>query len=307
MKRMLLLAALFVTVTCSFGYSAAKPEPASDHPLVPRFPGAEITAYDTQRSKEYLLPTGPMTGGTTGPSMKLKGKLMSVTYSAPVGTPTADILRHYEKVFKDAEFQLFFTASGEELAPHTLWAETYYPDTEKYFLQGDTRNQGFISARRDAPDGDMCVAVYVTQGWYTYPVVQLDIVMLPSGKSQKAAANRFLKDLRDNGRSVVYDITFDGTQLQKDAEKPLNELVSLLKENRKVKLFVACHTDDSKPYNEMQDIARRRAETVKRYLVNAGVDEARLQEAGVGPACPVVPHWDMSAGRKNNRIEFIVQ
>lgn len=307
MKRILLIAMLSLSIPVALVCAAAKPEPPADHPLLPRFPGSEITAFEVLPNREYVLPIGPMTGGAAGKTMKLKGKLTRITYSAPAGSTSADVMKYFEKVFNDGDFQLFFSAAGEELAPHALWAETYYPETEKYFLQGETRHQGFIAARRDASDGDMCAAVYVSQGWYMYPVIQLDLLVLPSGKASKAAANRFMKDLRDNGRAVTTDIPFSGTELKAGAEQPLNELASLLRENRKVQLYIVAHTDNSRPYAELCELALARARAVKDYLVKAGIDENRLQEAGVGPVSPLVPHWDFGASRKNNRIEFIVK
>jgi outer membrane protein OmpA-like peptidoglycan-associated protein len=52
------------------------------------------------------------------------------------------------------------------------------------------------------------------------------------------------------------------------------------------------------------DLSRRRAESVKAYLVEHGVDASRIVTIGHGPDKPVDSN-DTKAGRANNRrIEF---
>jgi outer membrane protein OmpA-like peptidoglycan-associated protein len=52
------------------------------------------------------------------------------------------------------------------------------------------------------------------------------------------------------------------------------------------------------------DLSRRRAASVKRYLVEGGVEESRITTNGFGPDKPIDTN-DTNEGRANNRrIEF---
>ncbi|MFO7566348.1 MAG: OmpA family protein [Enhygromyxa sp.] len=67
---------------------------------------------------------------------------------------------------------------------------------------------------------------------------------------------------------------------------------------------ISGHTDNKGDHDRNVDLSRRRAESVKRYLVEHGVDEARIETVGHGPDKPIDSN-DTKAGRANNRrIEF---
>jgi OOP family OmpA-OmpF porin len=53
-------------------------------------------------------------------------------------------------------------------------------------------------------------------------------------------------------------------------------------------------------------LSQQRAESVKRYLVEHGVDESRVQARGVGPDEPLLANDSEDARQKNRRIEFRV-
>ena len=97
--------------------------------------------------------------------------------------------------------------------------------------------------------------------------------------------------------------------LDKDTIKPrsrpvLDRFVAVLKEFTFIRIEIAGHTASigSRAYN--MDISRRRAQSVKRYLVEHGIDENRIETRGAGPDEPVADN-DTPAGRaKNNRIEM---
>ena len=51
-------------------------------------------------------------------------------------------------------------------------------------------------------------------------------------------------------------------------------------------------------------LGERRADTVKRYLVDLGVPSARLSTVSFGESRPAVQGHDESAWRYNRRVEF---
>ncbi|MDC7126023.1 MAG: FlgD immunoglobulin-like domain containing protein [Spirochaetales bacterium] len=57
---------------------------------------------------------------------------------------------------------------------------------------------------------------------------------------------------------------------------------------------------------ELIPLSKARAETVKKYLEQLGVNESRMSTEGLGGKKPLVPHGDLDNRWKNRRVEFIL-
>lgn len=104
----------------------------------------------------------------------------------------------------------------------------------------------------------------------------------------------------------IEGITFDTDKdtIRKSSTKTLDGAIKVLKDFPDVRIEVSGHTDDQGDRDHNLDLSRRRAEAVKKYLVDAGIDASRIETVGHGPDKPIEPN-DTKAGRaKNRRIEF---
>ena len=75
---------------------------------------------------------------------------------------------------------------------------------------------------------------------------------------------------------------------------------------RRARIRIEGHTDErgSSEYN--RDLSRRRAESVKRMLIEShGIAEGRLETAGFGESRPVDPGHDETAWAANRRVTFV--
>jgi outer membrane protein OmpA-like peptidoglycan-associated protein len=54
-------------------------------------------------------------------------------------------------------------------------------------------------------------------------------------------------------------------------------------------------------------LSKERAESVRQYLVNKGVNANRLSAEGYGPDKPLVEGTSDEARAKNRRVQFIVE
>ncbi len=105
------------------------------------------------------------------------------------------------------------------------------------------------------------------------------------------------------------NITFEknSTALTSNAETTLDKVVIALLENPTVSIRVDGHTDSSGNSEVNLTISKQRAQSVLDYLVNAGIDENRVDANGYGDQFPIAPN-DTEAGRiKNRRIEIKVK
>jgi OOP family OmpA-OmpF porin len=87
----------------------------------------------------------------------------------------------------------------------------------------------------------------------------------------------------------------------------MNEITQVVKDNPRIKkISIEGHTDDdgSKRYNKK--LSQKRADSVMAYLVEHGVEEARLVAKGFGEEVPLVPNDSPENKEKNRRVEFII-
>jgi OOP family OmpA-OmpF porin len=105
---------------------------------------------------------------------------------------------------------------------------------------------------------------------------------------------------------TIEGITFDNDKdtIRKSSKKALDEAVKVLTEHTEIRIEISGHTDTNGEREHNLDLSKRRAESVKKYLVEHGIDETRITTIGHGPDKPVDTN-DTEKGRANNRrIEF---
>jgi len=80
-----------------------------------------------------------------------------------------------------------------------------------------------------------------------------------------------------------------------------------MKDNPSYKLTIDGHTDSQGDDGKNLTLSQKRAEAVKKYLTDRGVEASRLTAQGFGETKPKDTN-DTSAGRANNRrVEFTVE
>jgi len=117
-------------------------------------------------------------------------------------------------------------------------------------------------------------------------------------KTKPAEASRVFVVLNN----VLFD--FDKAVLKPEGKAEVDKLVAELKKYPKDTVVVVGHTCDigTDAYN--MALGQRRADAVKKYILEQGVDAARVTSTSKGESAPAVPN-DSAAHRKlNRRAEF---
>jgi OOP family OmpA-OmpF porin len=107
---------------------------------------------------------------------------------------------------------------------------------------------------------------------------------------------------------VIEGVFFDTAKarIKSASRTKLDEAAKVLTEFPEVKIEISGHTDSAGSFEYNEDLSRRRAEAVKKYLVDAGVDAGRITTRGAGPNEPIDTNGTPEGRAKNRRIEFKV-
>jgi outer membrane protein OmpA-like peptidoglycan-associated protein len=102
----------------------------------------------------------------------------------------------------------------------------------------------------------------------------------------------------------VFKFDFDSADLKPKNRELLSRIAGILLVSKGFGLSVFGYTDDvgSKEYN--QKLSERRADAVRSYLVQAGIDQAIINTKGYGKTNPLVAGNDDQARAKNRRVEI---
>lgn len=110
------------------------------------------------------------------------------------------------------------------------------------------------------------------------------------------------------GTTAMLNIEFEtgSAELSESSKEYIKQLYDILKNNPKMRLSINGHTDDVGAPKDNYLLSLDRAKSVKRELVNLGIDADRLETKGFGETAPLVPNDSDENRRLNRRTEFIV-
>ena len=104
--------------------------------------------------------------------------------------------------------------------------------------------------------------------------------------------------------SDAVEFDFDKATLRPENRELLSRIAGVLLTSKGYRVQIHGHTDDigSSEYN--QRLSERRADAVRNYLVDAGIDPGIVSTKGHGKTSPVVPGTTPRARAKNRRVEI---
>lgn len=102
-------------------------------------------------------------------------------------------------------------------------------------------------------------------------------------------------------KDIFFD--YDSYLIRPEHIPTLNGIARWLKEND-VKIIVEGHCDERGTVEYNLVLGQKRAESVKSYLVKAGIDEKRIKTISYGKEMPIDPGHDEAAWAKNRRAHF---
>ena len=272
-KRVSLLALAFALVVLCRPASAQDPEPAKDHPSVPRFPGmvmvnAEVTDFD---GFDFDI-------SDDGKTHRAEGKSWDFLYVLNDGA------RHPSRLEVIRNYANQFTARGGKL----LFQNTY--DATMMMPLGTGERWLHLSM----PDSADRILMRI-----------IDTAAME--QKVEFSADEMAAQAASTGTITLHGILFDTakTDIKPESGPVLDEVAAMMKKNAALKFNIVGHTDNvgAKPAN--LTLSKGRAASVKAALVSRGVEAARLTSDGMGDSQPVADNATEDGRAQNRRVELV--
>lgn len=290
---------------------------SADHPLVPRYEGSQIIAYETNAFDEYTLIAGPTRAADSDiipppivskRPIDLEGTVTHLMYSAPEGRSALEVFRNYETAIADAGFEILFSCSQEECGEG--FNRVMNPNSQSDVLLYDTE-QRYLAAEMSGAEGDVYLSLYVTEydpDNRTY--MKLDVIEIaPMEEAMTVVeASEMERGLDTDGSVAVYGILFDFDEatIRPDSKPQLDQIGELLTSRPELNVLIVGHTDAQGALDYNLDLSERRAASVVSALVrDYGIAETRLTPVGVGMAAPVASNRTEDGRALNRRVEIV--
>ena len=325
-KVVMVIAGLMLLIGTLSGSALAKDLPGSkDHPLVKRYEGSEILKYEQKQYDSQVMALGPAENSKKlEKSMTVEGVVTRLTYKAPEGRSSLEVLRNYENELKADGYEVLYSAGKKELGSYFAEAAGYGdiqwpPNVPGLTLNADSQQYSVLKKETEN-GGQVYVAVYAVENrfWASdikeakkgQVLLQVDVVETKpmEAKMVTVTSEEMAQAMSTAGGVALYGIYFDFNKadLKPESEPTLKEIAKLLEAEPELKVLVVGHTDNVGSFESNQDLSQRRAQAVVAALVRQyGVDSKRLKPVGVSFACPKSTNRTEEGRAKNRRVELV--
>lgn len=178
-----------------------------------------------------------------------------------------------------------------------------------------TQGKIIADTKQDLSQANTALAESERSGEMTAAQLSAEQLARADAEQRAAAAQAALANLaavRNDPRGMV--ITLSGSvifasnkaTLLPAAQTRLNQVANVLLTTRERNLIVEGHTDSQGTNSYNQNLSQRRANAVRKYLVQRGYDANLVQATGLGEGQPVADNSSPEGRANNRRVEIII-
>jgi outer membrane protein OmpA-like peptidoglycan-associated protein len=187
--------------------------------------------------------------------------------------------------------------------------ETYGPKENKGCPWPDTDNDGLLDKDDDCP----YIAGPIKNKGCPYQDTDNDGVLdkdddcpNTAGPSSNKGCPVIEKEIEEILNTAFNDLEFENGKdiIKITSFSSLDELAEVLKKKPTWGLQMAGHTDNVGDDQKNLILSKKRAEAVKNYMINKGIDTLRLNTLYFGESMPIAPNDTPEGRQKNRRVEM---
>jgi len=297
---------------------------SEDHPAVGRYPGAGITWQRVENFAQYRIPVGPVTGYRhIDEWIEAEGRVTRTFYELTGVRTHAEVWANYRDALTDGGFEII--AQGLDPAQnieigHRRWLEVYYL-ANPFNASGEAVEQltsgnasqggsGIVFGRRQRAEDTIYALVSLEQHDADTVAILVDVVETKAAETGQvvADAEAIGRDLKDQGRVVLEGLYFDHDRdtLTAESAPALAEIAKFLASAPDKGFYIVGHTDNVGTFAYNLDLSRRRAESVRRALIDDyDITADRLLAHGSGPTSPRRSNAGDAGRAANRRVELV--
>jgi len=135
--------------------------------------------------------------------------------------------------------------------------------------------------------------------------LKIKVARVVNGEVRKNKANNnnaIPNHSAGNLENILFD--FNRSELRPQYYSDLDELAAMLRKNSDVTIEIAGHTDNVGTPEYNQTLSEKRAETVKNYFVQKGIEKDRLFPRGFGFTMNAASNENQAGRALNRRVEI---
>jgi outer membrane protein OmpA-like peptidoglycan-associated protein len=253
-------------------------EGGHDHPAVKRHPGSVLTELNEKDAESMPFPL------SSAKTKTVEGKYYQAQYIYPLKATCAQVLQRYETAFKSAGLT---TRSGEQRPSEVTWVAARW-------VSGEGRPRGKAGE------------LYVVATCNDDPDYHAGDLFVVEAEAAEQNADTLADELTRSGQVALHGIDFvpGKAVLTPDSARTLEEIAKLLRSRPEWKLRIEGHTDNAGKPKDNLALSKQRAEAVKSWLVQKGIDAGRLTAEGYGDQKPLAPNDSEDGRARNRRVEL---
>lgn len=301
-------------------------EGSADHPLLSRYPGAEIRSYFQQDYEAIYLAVGPNTGRnrpTDHPEhIEVFGRITVINYRvADTAVSVLQVYQNYASALQQLGFTTLYDCANDSCGRHFVSGLHYRISRihsernlfQTYNVSGNRQEVRYWSGQAQLGQDKVHAGVTVFQRRQQDPV----LVILQIAESAELITDKIQinpeglhQAIVQQGKVELEGILFETNKatLMPSSVDAVAIIAEYLKLQPELNFYVVGHTDSQGAFDYNLQLSAQRAATVVATLVQQhGIAAARLMAYGAGPVSPVTSN-NAEAGRaQNRRVELVLR
>ncbi len=265
-------------------------------------------------------------GEADAKSVSVEGAVSATLLKSPDDKSVLEIARSYEQTLEAEGFEILFSrriqrtkTPSAQVGKRAWITELRDANSAREFERSNssvkltTSRQAiygfpayYLSARKVGDTEEIHVALTIEDYRSNYLIEQVSRAVMATG-TVSLGEEQLKSGIETEGKAVLYGVQFDvGSSVLRPSSRDSLETIAAVLRQRTGRFYVVGHTSDTGDFAKNIALSEARAASIIKTLGSEyGIDTARLQPIGVGPAAPLASNQNEAGRQLNRRVELV--